>query len=1235
MAGVDFLIGSVPGCDLRLPGTALPPVVCLIARQSDGVMLRKLAPAQAVLVNGTPVTVQRLANGDRVSIGDIELIAHVEQVPTASTPTAPGNSTIAIDTFAKPQAANPDWKAELDSKQRQLDEQTRELETDRVLWYRRREEVDQECRRQTDAAMLLGKQLEVRQQELNAAREALEQREREFDEQRNQLGQQQQDLESRAEKLAKQTEELNGARRELDAIRQQIYERYRQRRDRLAGLQEAVARAARKVQEHKRSVEGEAEHFATKLRELQLREADLAAQLAQLARDRDVLENDRRLNAQQKQEHERALAERLAELQGRERQLAEERQALEKGQAQYQGDLVRLDRLAAQLDERQKQTQEREQDLQRRSEELQRDLRELEDQAVQLDEAHVQLAADAERIARQNADLDKRTAEVAQRAAAVEGQQTMLMQLRTRLERMREDLRREAQLLTEQRARQEAAEVELQQRLQEAQRLRAELDADRHAHEEQTRIFQERSTELEGAVARLRETQNQVAAQEAELSQRQGECTTRTAEQAEQAAVLQARAAQLADLQQRLAADRQALRDREAALARAEEAREALQEQLRRRSDELNARQRGLAEQIQQHEEASVGFQGRVVELQARRAELEREHEVAQQQLAQRLQEMAARHQELEGWEQRVRQAHQQVEQAGQALAGERQALGDERERTVADRQALSAEAEHARAGLASAHEEILQLHRQFPEMEQRAMEAIGRLGQVRERLREHMAELHGYARQGHEGLEALRAHLQAQAEEVRRHSLALHQAREEHRLAVASFRQQLIDWQGQIGDMKRVLAAGETRLERRHAEVEEQARVVDADAARLAHEAQQLGEQQRQVSERRGEVERHLSDMREWYRRKMRELSGESEHSTAHAHPEPVGTMPPERNILSMTGEVSPGDRKLGNLLRSLELIEPEILTALLVEARRQRRSLRQVLLSGGYLTLYQLALIEAGNVDALVLGPTRVIDRVRATSREAVYRVFDPRRGREVLLRVLSESEALDAVHPDEFRQRFAAAAVVEHPHLAATLEVLEVADRPAVLQEWVTGLPSSDWPVLAAVPGVWYRLLSQAALGLQTIHQAGQVHGHLTPESILLTGEGVVKLVGLGEPVWLVERTGPYSVDEMAMTNPKMATEDAGGDLAALGRVVAGWITLGQRGPKKTKPLANEMQAIIDRLSAAVPEQRYASAAALLEDLDRAGGAFPPNPEAWDRLLRHVREALTPQTQLRMSA
>src|SRR4029079_16318486 len=98
--------------------------------------------------------------------------------------------------------------------------------------------------------------------------------------------------------------------------------------------------------------------------------------------------------------------------------------------------------------------------------------------------------------------------------------------------------------------------------------------------------------------------------------------------------------------------------------------------------------------------------------------------------------------------------------------------------------------------------------------------------------------------------------------------------------------------------------------------------------------------------------------------------------------------------------------------------------------------------------------ALMEAGDVDNLMLGPVRVVDRVRATPRETVYRVFDPRRGQEAVLRHLAEAEAHDAVHPDEFVQRFAPAAAVRHPNVAATLEVLTVGDRPAVLQEWLTG-------------------------------------------------------------------------------------------------------------------------------------------------------------------------------------
>ncbi len=312
------------------------------------------------------------------------------------------------------------------------------------------------------------------------------------------------------------------------------------------------------------------------------------------------------------------------------------------------------------------------------------------------------------------------------------------------------------------------------------------------------------------------------------------------------------------------------------------------------------------------------------------------------------------------------------------------------------------------------------------------------------------------------------------------------------------------------------------------------------------------------------------------------------------------------------MNGEAEPADRRLGDLLRSLELVDADTLTALLQEARRQRRSLRQLLLAGNYLTLYQMALIEAGNLDGLVLGPVRVIDRLQSGPREAVYRVFDPRGNGEALLRCLAESEMHDAVHPDEFRQRFAAAAAVRHVHVAATYEVLEIAGRPAVLQEWLSGVPGSDWPALASAPGVWFRLLSQAGAGPADGPRRRTGPRGAGAASFVCTPEGVVKLCGLGEPRWLA--VGP----------PDDAESDAAADLRALGRIAAGWAASASAAPRKgkNKAMPEALEGVLTRLTGQA-EPPYAGAAELLEDLDRVSGEAPANATAWERFVREVRE------------
>jgi hypothetical protein len=278
-------------------------------------------------------------------------------------------------------------------------------------------------------------------------------------------------------------------------------------------------------------------------------------------------------------------------------------------------------------------------------------------------------------------------------------------------------------------------------------------------------------------------------------------------------------------------------------------------------------------------------------------------------------------------------------------------------------------------------------------------------------------------------------------------------------------------------------------------------------------------------------------------------------------------------------------------------------------------------VLLASGQLTFYQLSLIEAGNLDALVLGPVRVVDRLpQVTPRETLYRVFDPRRASEagggtLLLRHLAEDEAVDPIRPDEYRQRFAAAAAVSHPNVASVVEVLDIAGRPAALQEWVAGLASGDWPALAGVPGVWFRLVNQAALGLATLHRAGIVHGSLHAGSVVLTADGTVKLCGAGEPPWLLaeEPAGPAT---------------ATGDLRALGRLAADWAERASRRKGGVrKPLPDSLQAILRRLRASENDAEagpaFTTADELLAELEQAGADVPGNAEAWSRLLAYAAE------------
>jgi chromosome segregation ATPase len=1240
--GDEFIIGGAAGCDLRLPAAGAPPIAVQLTRRSDGVRGRRVAAGLPVQLNGASLpagTTTPVHDGDVLTLAGLTIAVRTSAVPAVEpapppylsprfvplddpppalpAPDAPpepagaAGPSAATDLSlehraladlkraleageAERRAAWATQDADLVRRDRELARQAAELEADRQAWYDRRGAIEQEL------ADRRAKETSAQEAELAAARADLVALRRQWGEECNRH---RADLIRQVEKLKSDRDALEAERAALEPVR--------------AAARDEQARAAALTQE-------------------------LARQRELFAADRDIFDKARAtFDAHRAAETDRLttwdadLTARAAAVADREGLVRTARDEFEAERARFRDELGRFERRAAALDEAERDLAERAREVTVRLEQLKRDAGELEETVRLAGAQQDRLRAETERLDRQKADLDARSAALAERAGQIEAQQAVVAVFRSKLDRSRQDMEREAWQLAAARAREDESQAELRKRIQEAEELRASLSAVQADTAQERRRLDERDSLLAAALEEIRLQKAALAAEAERLAAREAALDARSADFAEQAGTLKGRMAQAIDLQTRLEADRVAVREREAALAQAEDAQLGLQEQLRRRAEDLNNRGRALDEMARQLAADRAA-------LSAARGAVETTRQTAADDLAAQRQELAARTAalgrragEYAEKEQALARQSDRLKEVGAAVAAERKSLADARAACEAERARL----DRFRAQVGA---DFDALRAQAPELDDQARLALERLGAARDMLRGHLSELNEFARTSRADLEAARAQVRQDAERLRERHDALDRARDEHRLAVAAFRQQLIEWQGTVGDIRRQLATSENRLDAKAAAATEAASAA-ADATRhLAEETDRLRREREDLAARRVEMERHLSDMREWYRKKLRELAHTNGRELKLHEPNdpaaPGGRGPIDPTHPLFAGrpapadEPEPGDRQLGELLKSLALVDPETLTALWAEAARQRRTLRQVLLASGAITLYQLALIEAGNLDALVLGRFRVIDRLRASAREAVYRVFDPKRADRAaapptgadragvyLLRHLGEAEAADAVRPDEFRQRFAAVRDAAHPNLAGVVEVLDINGRPAALQEWLTGLASADWPAFAAHPGCWVRLATMAAGALDAAHRAGLVHGRLTSDAFLLTPDGALKVTGFGEPPWL------------APGGPVAAEVSAAADLRAFGQVLFGWSQLaGKKRVAKSKAFPEALWGVVRRLEAdaeppmadtVAAAQPYQAAGELLADLQRIARETPFSDDAWEKLLKHV--------------
>jgi chromosome segregation ATPase len=1013
----------------------------------------------------------------------------------------------------RPERQGPEVDArlrEIQAREQKLQEAIQELETDRVIWYQRRQEMEnEETQLQTACKEYEGKVVRLDRWETR-------------------LGLKESQLAEREKKLAGQrgpahNEERPGPQIDIEANK-----------------------------------------------ELERIRGELGAERRRL--DEDRRESLRHLNSQ------------LAECQAREEELADAWSGFEKKRLEHRAEEERLTALATTLEARERECRVKVQTLDERYEQMQKDSAELEDQSQEVAAWQERLTAEAARLEHLQTTLVPRARDIDARQAALDEGWTSLTAARAELQQTRQDANALEERLRQERLRLEEDQTRTREEREDLDRIRQELEeADRIRQEEESHLAEE-SRQLTESVTELHRLKDELDRQKATLAAQQADFVQKSQRIEEECNAAKAKSLQLAELHERYEADRQALLMRSAGLAEAEQARTALQEQLRKRSEQLTQQQKELAE--------------REARLTTASATMDLERRTHTQQSA----EFAVRKNEISESETTLLRHYEHLRDTGRMMAAQRKLLHQARCQFVNEQKAAQQAAADRLIAFQQVQKQIAELDKQLPDLEVPAESAMTHFTDLRAQLREHLTQLHAYAQQSHADLETLRRDVLADAEQTRQQQSALARARQEHRAAVATFRQQLIDWQGQVGQLKRSLKRDESQIEKREAAIEQ-------TATRLARQAESLEVQEREVQVRRSEIEHHLDDMRQWYRAKLRELTGQSAVAIEEAFS--GGTKPPDKPEANLD-EMEASDVKLGEWLRSLGLVESDTLTALLTEARRQRQSLRQLLLAGGYLTLYQLALIEAGNLDGLMLGPVRIMDRLRVTALEAIYRVFDPRRSGGsptasqgyVILRHLADAEMKKIGHPAEFRESFEKAATIHHENVISTYEVLDIKNRPAVIQELVTGLPASDWPALVANPDVWLALVRQAAEGLAAVHQAGLVHGRLAPGTCILTPDGILKLMTVGEPSWL-------AADAASATEP---APDAASDLKALHEMAAQWSRLSAGARKSRKGAVPNFPA-------------YANAQELLQALDGVNATRQPDCQAWKQLLAHVTDHITP--------
>ena len=265
---------------------------------------------------------------------------------------------------------------------------------------------------------------------------------------------------------------------------------------------------------------------------------------------------------------------------------------------------------------------------------------------------------------------------------------------------------------------------------------------------------------------------------------------------------------------------------------------------------------------------------------------------------------------------------------------------------------------------------------------------------------------------------------------------------------------------------------------------------------------------------------------------------------------------------------------------------------------------------------------------------GPYESLELLGVGGQGRVYRAYDPRLQRQVALKLLRG--AMPEAHLREAR----AQAQVEHRNVCRVYEVGEVNGQPYIALQLIRGRMLGQ---TAMAPEAAVRLIRDAAEGVHAAHRQGLLHLDLKPSNLLVSEEADPPILYVTDFGLAAEsrQTGhgplgspPYCAPEQVDRSraPLDQRTDVYGLGAALYTALTGrppfqaesltglLLQIQERDPVPPSALRPavrpDLDAILLKAMAKAPEDRYASALAFADDLERWLKGMPilARPSSW---------------------